>query len=68
MIGHWGINLSLQIVLAFYYEMNLYGLWTAKIILEIYILTSYAILIHCQDWDRISQTSRAKLEKDDART
>lgn len=45
LIGHWGINLSLQIVLAFYYEMNLYGLWIAKIVLELYILTSYAILI-----------------------
>ena len=48
--------------------MNLEGLWISKIILELYILSSYAILIHLQDWYKISQISRAKLEIDEART
>lgn len=67
LIGHWGINLSLQLILGFYYDLHLFGLWAAKIILEIYILTSYSLLIYYQDWTKIAKKAQNRLDIDDTR-
>ena len=44
--GHWGINLTLQLLLALYLSMHIPGQWIAKIVLELYILTAYGLLIY----------------------
>lgn len=67
LLGHWGINLTLCMMLGFYFEWRLFGLWTAKIILEIYVISSYALLIHCQNWEEIAEKAHNRLEKDDTR-
>ena len=45
--GHWLINLTLQIYLGIYCGYGILGLWTAKVVLEFYVLTSYYLLISC---------------------
>ena len=54
LIGHWGINFTLQMVLGFYFNLHLLGLWSAKLILELYIFTTYFLLIYCSDWKKVA--------------
>lgn len=68
LIGHCGINLTLQLLLAFYFEMHLTGMWMAKCILEYFIVNAYALLICQQDWELITKTVRERLELEDKRS
>ena len=68
LLGHWGINLSLQMLLAFYLNMHLLGLWCAKLILEIYIFTTYFLLIYFSDWNKIAQRVHSRLLRDHKRS
>ena len=51
--GHWIVNLSLVYVFAFYLNKGIIGFWLAKLVLEIYIFSSYLIMIQMQDWEKI---------------
>jgi MATE family multidrug resistance protein len=50
LMGHWVINLSLQYLLAFYFEMRMPGMWFAKLFLEYFIMISYLIVLSRYDW------------------
>ena len=64
LLGHWGINLTLQLVLAVYLNMHVPGQWTAKIVLELYILTAYSLLVYLQDWENVSLEVKKRLEQE----
>ena len=53
--GHWFINLTLQYLLAFHFELGLKGMWIAKVILEFYICVMYYIIVYQADWQKMSQ-------------
>lgn len=64
-IGHWGINICLQMFLGFYLNWHLYGLWSAKIVLEFYIFSAYGALIYFTDWKKKSIESHQRMEKEE---
>ena len=43
--GHWCVNFTLIWLLAFHLGLGIAGIWLAKLMLEIYIMTAYALLI-----------------------
>lgn len=49
MSGHWCVNLSLIWLLGFKLKMGIAGIWLAKLVLELYIMTAYFILVWTTD-------------------
>ena len=35
--GHWCLNLTLMLLLGFYFELGLFGFWLSKLALEIFL-------------------------------
>ena len=54
LVGHWLINMTLCYFLAFYLQMQLKGLWIAKVFLELFIFSAYNILIYNSNWSKIA--------------
>lgn len=65
LVGHWGINIFFQLFLGFHLNWHLFGLWCAKIILEVYIFSAYSLLIQYADWKKIVIKAKNRMEKED---
>ena len=62
--GHWLINVTLQLTLAFYFEMGILGIWIGKATLEFYIYLTYNYLVSVTDWDEKAVESQQMAEKE----
>ena len=43
--GHWCLNLTLMLLLGFYFELGLFGFWLSKLALEIFLNIVYLMLV-----------------------
>jgi len=48
--GHWGINITLQLLLGVYFGWGLDGLWIGKVLNEYYICSMYYFVLKKADW------------------
>ena len=49
--GHWCLNLTLMILLGFYFKLGILGFWVSKLALEIFLSTVYLILATQANWE-----------------
>ena len=61
LIGHWAINLTLMLLLGFYFKLRIKGFWLAKTVLEVYCSLAYVFLCEYYDWQDISDAARKKM-------
>lgn len=49
--GHWCLNLTLMILLGFYFDLGILGFWLSKLVLEIFLNIVYSILVIQANWE-----------------
>lgn len=57
-VANYVVGFTLQYLLAFYYNMDLEGLWIAKLVSEMIIGVGSYLLIVKADWDLIAIEAR----------
>ena len=48
--GHYLLNMTLIYVLTFKLGYGIYGMWMSKCVLEVFIASSYSLIIYMHDW------------------
>ena len=54
LFGHWCLNLSLLLILGFYFKLGIFGFWFAKLVLELFLNCAYLRVVIQADWKLIS--------------
>ena len=60
MSGCWVIQIALVWLFAFYMDMQITGIFLAKLLMETYLLVLSYVTIEMQDWDKIRDEIRKR--------
>lgn len=58
----WIVNFTLIYYFAFKLKMGLYGIWLAKLILEVVVASSMQVLVSSTNWDELAKIANQNMK------